>query len=182
MSSQRTYVEPSEQHRAASRHSNRIVLHSCKLMQGAAMELTGGCLCGGVRFRITAEPLVVYYCHCTMCRKLSGCPFSVGAAFPMESFVLTGDEPRTYESSPVLVRLTCGKCGSLLGSRQKDNPKLISVRVGCLDDPGAVRPNVHVFTSTQVRWCEIADNLPRYAKSGPEVDRVWSPEGWHPID
>jgi hypothetical protein len=36
------------------------------------MELAGGCLCGAVRFRVTAEPLAAYYCHCSMCRKISG--------------------------------------------------------------------------------------------------------------
>ncbi len=136
-------------------------------------EATGGCLCGAVRFRVTAKPLMAYYCHCTMCQKNGGGPFSAGATVPIEGFAFTKGEPKAYDSSPGFVRLSCGECGSALGFQAKDNPKLADFSLGCLDYPNAIRPEFHMFTSTQVSWCEMADGLPRHAESAPELDKLW---------
>jgi len=139
------------------------------------MELTGGCLCGAVRFRGTAEPLAAYYCHCTRCQKRSGAPVSTAGTFPMVAFAFTEGEPKVIASnSPGLVRLLCGSCSSILGLRPRQNPTLVSVRLGCLDDPGSVKPTFHRHTSSQVPWLEIADDLPRYLESASEIDRLWS--------
>ena len=146
-------------------------------------EATGGCLCGAVRFRVTAKPLMAYYCHCTMCQRTTGGPFQTAATVPIEGFAFTKGEPRAYESSPGFVRLSCGECGSALGMQAKDNPKLTSFHLGCLDDPNATRPEFHIFTSTQVSWCEIADGLPRHAEGAPEPEKIWAElEGWQPVD
>ncbi len=142
-------------------------------------EATGGCLCGAVRFRVTAEPLAPYFCHCTMCQKNSGGPFMAGATVPIEAFAFTKGEPKAYQSSPGFVRLSCGKCGSALGAQAKDNPKLMAFTLGCLDDPNLITPELHQFTSTQVSWCEMADGLPRHAEVAPEVEKLWvEAHGW----
>lgn len=139
------------------------------------MELTGGCLCGDVRFHITSEPLVAYYCHCSRCQKRSGAPVSAAGTFPIDTFAFIGGEPKIIDSdSPGLVRQLCGSCGSILGLRPRENPALQSVRLGCLDDPGSVNPRLHIHTSSQIPWLEIADELPRYLESAPEIDRLWS--------
>jgi hypothetical protein len=146
-------------------------------------EATGGCLCGAVRFRVTAKPLIAYYCHCTMCQRTTGGPFQTAATVLIESFAFTKGEPRTYESSPGFVRLSCGECGSALGMQAKDNHKLASVHLGCLDDPNAIRPELHLFTSTQVSWCAMADGLPRHLELSPEAEKLWAEaEGWQAID
>ncbi len=144
-------------------------------------EATGGCLCGAVRFRVTAEPFAAYYCHCTMCQRTTGGPFTAGATVPIEAYAFTKGEPRAYESSPGFVRLSCSECGSALGMQAKDNPKLVSFHLGSLDDPNAIRPEFHTFTSTQVSWCEVADGLPRHAELEPELEKLWAElEGWQP--
>ena len=56
-------------------------------------EATGGCLCGEVRFQITASPLAAYYCHCTMCQRATGGPFSTSATVPIEALAITKGEP-----------------------------------------------------------------------------------------
>ncbi len=143
------------------------------------MEWTGGCLCGAVRFRVTAEPFAAYYCHCTMCQKNTGGPFLTAANVPIEALAFTEGEPKAYESSPGFVRLSCGECASVLGFQAKDDPKLVDFSLGCLDDPNAIRPEFHIFTSTQVSWCEIADGLPRHAEAAPEVEKLWGElDGW----
>ena len=75
------------------------------------MDLTGGCLCGGVRFRVTAKPLLASYCHCTMCQKSTCGPFWAFATVPFEGFAFTKGKPAAYESSPGILRLFCGACG-----------------------------------------------------------------------
>jgi hypothetical protein len=146
-------------------------------------EVTGGCLCGAVRFRVTAKPLAAYYCHCTMCQRNGGGSFMVGATVPIESFAFTKGEPKAYESSPGFVRLSCVRCGSALGMQAKNDPKLADFSLGCLDDPNAIRPEFHQFTSTQARWCEIADGLPRFAGGAPELSKTWTElDGWTALD
>ena len=142
--------------------------------------ITGGCLCGAVRFQVTAEPLVTHYCHCTMCQKISGGPFTVNVTVPFEGFSFTKGKPTTYESSPGNLGLFCGTCGSGVAARVAEDPKLILFSLGCLDDSNLIKPELHAFTSTQVSWCEIDDGLPRYADgSGPEVEKLWREmEGW----
>ncbi len=142
-------------------------------------EATGGCLCGAVRFRVTAKPVAAYYCHCTMCQKNSGGPFMASATVPIEAFAFTKGEPKAYESSPGNLRLFCEACGSALGARVAEDPKLIEANLGCLDDPNLITPELHQFTSSQVRWCEIDDGLPRHAEGAPELNKLWVEiEGW----
>jgi hypothetical protein len=137
------------------------------------MELTGGCLCGAVRFRVTEKQFAAYYCHCTICQKHSGGPFITAAMVPIEALLFTKGNPKAYESSPGFVRLFCSTCGSPMGGRAKDNPQLATFRIGCLDDPNSIGPALHIYTSTQIPWCEVSDDLPRYAKAGPELDSMW---------
>ena len=141
--------------------------------------MTGGCLCGAVRFRITAKPLMANYCHCTMCQKWGGGPFGVGATVPFEGFRFTKGKPAAYESTPGNLRLFCGACGSALAARVAEDPKLIIFGPGCLDDPNLIKPELHSFTSSQVSWCEIDDDLPRHAEGSPELMKLWvEMEGW----
>lgn len=143
-------------------------------------KVTGGCLCGAVRFEVTAKPLSVYYCHCSMCRKNSGGGmFLVSATVPLEGFVFTKGKPAAYESSPGNLRLFCGGCGSPLGARVAEDPKLTEVHLGCLDDPSIIKPEFHIYTSSQVSWHEIKDELPRYPAWAPELEKLWVEiEGW----
>ena len=143
------------------------------------LTLEGGCMCGAVRFQITAKPLAPHYCHCTMCQKFTGGPFIVTATVPFEGFSFTKGKPAAYESSPGNLRLFCGACGSPLGVRVAEDPKLIIFTLGSLDDPNLIKPKFHVFTSSQVSWCEIDDGLPHHAESSPELTKLWvEMEGW----
>jgi hypothetical protein len=138
------------------------------------IEATGGCLCGDVRFQITAKPLATYSCHCTMCQKNGGGPFMAGATVPIEAFTYIKGKPLRYQSSPELVRLFCGACGSPVGYQAAENPKLADFPLGCLDDPNIIKPESHMFTSTQISWCELKDDLPRYAEGSPDVAKLWA--------
>ena len=64
--------------------------------------------------------------------------------------------------------------------RAAEDPKLIAIVLGCLDDPNLIKPESHAFTSTQVSWCEMDDGLPRHAEDSPELRKLWAEMGgWH---
>ena len=145
------------------------------------MELSGGCLCGAVRFQISAEPIAAYYCHCGICKKNAGGPFVSAATVRADAMTFTKGEPKAYESSPGFVRLFCGVCGTAMSFRKKSDPKLASFRLGCLDNPNAVKPQFHMYSSDQVNWLQEAESLPRYSEGAPELAKLWAEvEGWKP--
>jgi hypothetical protein len=93
---------------------------------------------------------------------------------PIEAFTYIKGKPLRYQSSPEMVRLFCGACGSPVGYQATENPKLADFPLGCLDDPNIIKPESHMFISTQISWCELKDDLPRYAEGSPEVANLWA--------
>ncbi|MEM7292574.1 MAG: GFA family protein, partial [Pseudomonadota bacterium] len=77
-------------------------------------EWTGQCLCGAVTYSARARPIWAAFCHCGMCRKVSGAPYLSFVQFPVESVEWNGAEPKRYVSSPGIKRAFCGDCGSTL--------------------------------------------------------------------
>lgn len=128
------------------------------------MPQEGGCLCGGVRYRITAAPEGVGYCHCRMCQRSAGAPVLVWASVPGEAFAWTRGRPRAYRSSAKAERLFCPDCGCQLAFVADDEPGRIELTVPTLDDPTIARPAHHIWTSSRLPWFETADALPRHAE------------------
>jgi hypothetical protein len=134
------------------------------------LPLTGGCLCGGVRFEVT-EPLEgAGYCHCTRCQRRTGTAASAsGRIAPGSLRVLTGQELiRAFEPPDGFAKLFCSACGSALWSQDPQNPDVISVRLGAFDrDPG-IRPSYRQFVAYATPWEPLPDDgLPRYPESRP---------------
>jgi hypothetical protein len=125
--------------------------------------LTGGCLCGAVRYRITSAPVEALYCHCRMCQRAHGAPVIAWVTVPLDAFVVTAGNPVAYRSSDKALRHFCGSCGTPLTWRATDNPRLVDISIASLDNPRAVEPTLHIWTESQIPWFEIADQLPRYA-------------------
>jgi hypothetical protein len=133
--------------------------------------LTGGCLCGGVRFEV-GEPLVhASYCHCTRCQRRTGTAASASARIAPGSLrVLAGQELiRAYDpGGGGFLKEFCSNCGSALWSRSPDDPEVISVRFGAFDGDPGIRPSSHNWTASAASWEEIPDDgLPRYPESRP---------------
>jgi len=131
--------------------------------------LHGGCLCEAVRYRAEGSPLDAGYCHCRSCQRVSGAPVLVWLTVPLEGFRYEGREPAVYRSSPRSQREFCPRCGSQLAFREGAKALSVDLNVGTLDDPGAVRPDRHIWTDNRVPWFETADDLPRHADAGPEL-------------
>jgi uncharacterized protein (DUF1330 family) len=122
------------------------------------MNATGGCLCGRVRFACAAAPSLVSYCHCRMCQKATGAPFSVMANFPRDR-VTWHDAPRWRRSSPIAERGFCGECGTPLAFSYDDSQH-VSLAVGAFDDPRTLRPTQHGGVEGRLPWARIDPGLP----------------------
>ncbi len=126
----------------------------------------GGCLCGAVRYRLSAAPLVSMHCHCGNCRKASGAAMLTWLTVDAADFEWLRGEPHRYryesEHYPGAVqRWFCAVCGSQLGWHCEDDGTL-DLTAGSLDDPGVVEPTHHVFTRGPVHWLKLDDGLPRH--------------------
>lgn len=135
--------------------------------------LEGGCLCGGVRFRISGKLGPAGYCHCKECQRASGSTFASNAPVRTGYFAFSAGAELVseYESSPGKYRAFCRRCGSPLYSRRDEEPELRRIRLGTLDADPERRPLAHVWVSEKAPWYEIGDTLPRYARGLPEPQR-----------
>ena len=131
------------------------------------LPLTGGCLCGGVRFEVTEPLRDAGYCHCTRCQRRTGTALSVsGGVVPGSLRVLSGEELITdYRPSDGFVKVFCGACGSALWSRHPENPEVIAIRLGTFDGDPGVRHSWRQFVAYAVPWEPLPDDgLPRFSE------------------
>lgn len=126
----------------------------------------GGCLCGQVRYVATGAPVNVRVCHCGLCRKASGGMAFARAVFPKAALALTG-ETAAHASSPRLLRHHCAVCHALVYAEPLDRPTVLSVGLATLDDPGALRPDMHIWVSAKPDWLVLDDGLPQYPEGCP---------------
>ena len=112
--------------------------------------LTGGCLCGSVRFELSGSPNKVGTCHCRQCQRWSGSVFSVGARYPESAFRMTSGKMKVYRSE-IMERGFCTECGSpfiywyLVKEMNSGN---VWVSLGTLDEPEQFKPTYHISVST----------------------------------
>ena len=130
--------------------------------------LQGGCLCGAVRFEITAPLLSAGYCHCTHCQRRTGTGSSANGRVPRAGFrLLQGSgELRSFKPPEGVPKLFCARCGSALFSGDPLSDEEIAVRLGALDrDPG-IRPQYRQFVESAASWEPVPDDgLERFARS-----------------
>jgi len=105
-----------------------------------AVERSGGCLCGAVRYAVRGKPLWIAHCHCESCRRATSAAFATYAGFRKERFTLTSGKPAHFRSSPGVNRGICRRCGSPLTYEGAHWPSQAHVLVASLDDPAAFRP------------------------------------------
>jgi hypothetical protein len=136
------------------------------------MEITGGCLCRKVRFRISAAPIAARLCWCRFCQYLAAGNATVNIAFPSNAISIEG-EPTEYssvaDSGNVMRRRFCPACGTPLFSAADSRPHLIFIRGGALDDTALIRPGATIWTSQAPDWACIDPSLSRHAGQPPPV-------------
>lgn len=127
--------------------------------------LTGGCLCGRVRYALAERPPGVVECHCGMCRRWHG---HVGgyATVPYAAMTLTSGESDVswYRSSDFADRGFCRHCSSSLFWRH-DNRRNADIAAGTLDQPTGLKTLFHIFVEDKADYTALTDGLPQHAKS-----------------
>ena len=132
-------------------------------------ELTGGCFCGAVRYRVADEPIDAAYCHCRMCQRSVGAPVVAWGSWPESAFTWLTAEPATLVSSSAGQRRFCAACGTQILFWTADEPALVDLNLASLDDPAAIVPTYHIWTASRIPWFETTDDLPRYHDAGPDT-------------
>jgi hypothetical protein len=143
-------------------------MHQMPRAPAPADPLQGGCLCGAVRFEISAPFVSAGYCHCTHCQRRTGTASSANGRVPQEGFTLLqgASELRSYKPPDGRPKVFCGSCGSALFSGDPFSDAEVAVRLGTLDrDPG-IRPQYRQFVDSATSWEAIPDDgLRRYPRS-----------------
>jgi len=121
---------------------------------------TGGCLCGGVRYRISGALRGVIACHCSQCRRTSG-HYAAMTSAPSANIVMTSSGSLAwYRSSDTAERGFCGRCGGNLFWKQAGQDT-ISITAGTLDTPTNLRVEEHIFVADKSDYYTIDDGVPR---------------------
>lgn len=130
----------------------------------------GGCLCGGIRYRVAAPIDDVAHCHCTMCRRASGAMFVTWFTVPPTAFTVTKGNLRTWQSSRPGTRGFCPDCGAQVTFLHADYPDALDVTLATLDDADRFPARRHIWTASKPAWLRLDDGLPRHSGETPESD------------
>lgn len=145
--------------------------------------MEGGCACGAIRYKLTAEPLIVHACHCRDCQRLSGGAFALniwiernrvecGGAARLHSVTVPTGSGKPQEI------FRCPDCGTALWSKYHAAPgDTVLVRAGTLDDPASVKPDAHIFTRSKLPWFQLPEGVAafdafyKFPEPWPEASR-----------
>lgn len=121
--------------------------------------LSGGCLCGQVRFRASPDDREGYYCHCRMCQLAFGNTRAAFLNLRKDQVTWTQGAPAYYHSSKFARRGHCGRCGSPLSFEYLESERM-DLAMGCFDDPSALTPTSHFAIESRIANWHAEDGLP----------------------
>jgi hypothetical protein len=121
--------------------------------------LTGGCLCGAIRYTVDVPVTELRACHCTHCQKTSGAGGSVNAVIPSAAFHITQGRPKRYDaradSGRTLYRFFCAGCGSPIYGQRATVPETVVLRAGTLDRGDGMKITVSIWTGSARPWAYV---------------------------
>jgi hypothetical protein len=135
----------------------------------------GRCQCGGVEFTVNGPLRDVVYCHCKMCRRLSGHIVAATACAVTDLAIIRSGTLRWYASSAEASRGFCGSCGSNLFWKAASGTH-VSIMAGTLDDPTGVRAAAHIFVAVKGDYYALDDGLPQHADGEHDVRLPGAPD------
>ncbi|MFZ6675698.1 GFA family protein [Undibacterium sp. Xuan67W] len=127
--------------------------------------IEGGCACRAVRYRVLRAPLFVHCCHCTWCQRETGAAFALNAMLEADQVELICGEPEfinTPSNSGKGQKIArCPQCKIAVWSHYAGAGEALRfLRVGSLDQPDAMPPDIHIFTSTKQAWMNLPASTP----------------------
>ena len=140
----------------------------------------GGCTCRHVRYRMTSRPMFVNCCHCRWCQRETGSAFAINAMIEADRVELTAGQPEPVDTPSASGKgqkiWRCPTCRVALWSNYGGaGDKVRFVRVGTLDDPDAMPPDIHIFTTTKQPWVVLPAGT-------PAVPEYYNPKATWPKD
>ncbi len=122
-------------------------------------QITGGCLCGKIRYTVSQPLQNIIVCHCTHCQKASGSGAMHNAVVPTSAVTFTSGAPKVFAdtaaSGNILNRYFCGDCGSPIYSQRAKMPEVMVLRVGTLDDSNDMKTVMNIWTNSARPWMHI---------------------------
>ena len=128
----------------------------------------GRCACGAVRYRLAGRPLIVHCCHCRWCQRETGSAFAINALIESDRLQLLQGAPETVATPSASGKgqriVRCPACRVALWSHYAGAGQAISfVRVGTLETPDALPPDIHIFTASKQPWVRLPPGTPAVA-------------------
>jgi hypothetical protein len=131
------------------------------------LHLTGGCLCGRVRYTLDGEPAISCLCHCRLCQRYGGSAFETVMAYPADAVSVEG-ELKAFQnfgdSGQPVHRNFCPNCGSGIVSEVSVMPGLKIILAGTLDDPNAFQPTMDIYWNSAHQWLKAEGSRPCFAE------------------
>ena len=134
-------------------------------------ELTGGCLCGEIRYRLNGDPVVSRVCWCRDCQRISS-NGTVNVIFPTSSIEVNGTTSEyvcVAASGNNVRRRFCPKCGSHLFADNTGRLGLTVVRIGTLDEPSSINPTANIWASSAPTWACLDSTLQRFDRQPQQL-------------
>jgi hypothetical protein len=140
----------------------------------------GRCTCGAVRYRMTGDPLFVHCCHCTWCQRETGTAFALNAMIEADNVTVLEGSPETVltpsESGKGQKIVRCPNCRVAVWSHYRGAGDLVCfIRVGTLEKPNELPPDIHIYTSTKQPWVILNEGI-------PAVPEFYNPKEYWPAD
>jgi len=135
------------------------------------IPITGGCVCGEVRFECTVVPTMMFNCHCRDCQRVSGGPYAPVLVFPLVAFKITKGELKRYATTRLSGKPNwrgfCANCGSTLTDGENAERNTIGVIATSLNDPSWFKPAMDIFVCDAQPWDIMDPQLPKYQEYAP---------------
>lgn len=143
-------------------------------------DLAGGCSCGAVRYRLMDAPMFTHCCHCLQCQRATGSAFVVNALIETARVEVTAGAPVRTEGPSESGRphdvYRCARCHTALWSDYGRRETMIFVRVGTLDEPAALPPDVHIFTRSKLPWVDLSGTTAAVVDVYYDMQALWPAE------
>jgi len=133
-------------------------------------QISGGCLCGAVHFKVDGDPVFAAFCHCKDCQKYTGTGHAAPMAFPESAVTITGatkSYTKTADSGNTITRNFCPNCGSPVFNTLALMPGVVIVPAGALDDPNEYEPAIAIYTSRAPKWDSTNDAVAKFPEGPP---------------
>tara|TARA_R110001583_G_scaffold130834_1_gene282547 strand:+ start:43124 stop:43540 length:417 start_codon:yes stop_codon:yes gene_type:complete len=134
-------------------------------------KLSGGCLCGSIKYDSSAEPVMVATCNCTHCQKQTGTSFSLLVAVPKGTLKFSSGKPAAFEdkgsSGLPVFRYFCSSCGSPIYTDVAADQQLDWIKAGTLDDTSWLKPTVSIWCDSAQNWLVFPDGIAKFPQNPP---------------